>query len=94
MGSANQDVSAYGGSYTAHPNLVVGEENHSVQEDNEERDSSNGGNVAAGVDYINNEVAQVNNAVAVGDDQQSIRLRMPQRLSRIQRQVTARPRPQ
>ena len=42
MGSVNQNESAYGGSYTAQPNLV---EDDSIQ-DNEEN-----------VDYINNEVA-------------------------------------
>ena len=49
MGSVNQEVSAYGGSYTAQPNLV---ENNSIQ-DNEDN-----------LDYINNEVAQVNNEAA------------------------------
>jgi len=69
MGSVNQEVSAYGGSYTAHSNAIIGEENNSIQDHDEI------------VDYINNEVAQTNNGVT--EDQQAVRLRMPERLSRI-----------
>lgn len=69
MGSIPQEISAYGGSYTAQSNAGMGEENNSIQ-DNQEI-----------VDYINNEVAQSLNGVA--EEQQAIQLRMPERLSRI-----------